>query len=53
MLWRKKLALINCYQTQVKKCSYLRDSLIQATAQYWGRFADYGLVEPLEVIRTV
>ena len=31
--------------------AYLAPDLIVATARYWGRFAGYGLAEPLEVIR--
>lgn len=47
-----KLNLLNCYASQLNKCAYLRQSLICATAEYWGRFCGYGLVEPLEVLRS-
>lgn len=46
-----KLALIGAYQSQTEKCAYLAPDLIRATARYWGRFAGYRLVEPLEVVR--
>ncbi len=49
----EKLSLLHCYQSQVKKCNYLEDSLIEANARYWGRFANYTLVEPMEVMRTL
>ena len=47
----EKQALISCYRSQHEKCRYLSSSLIASTAEYWGRFADYSKVEPLEVIR--
>jgi LmbE family N-acetylglucosaminyl deacetylase/ActR/RegA family two-component response regulator len=46
-----KLEAIRAYGSQVAKRPYLRESLLRATAEYWGRFAGYGLVEPLEVVR--
>lgn len=49
----EKQELISCYRTQTEKCRYLKESLITSTAEYWGRFAGFGLVEPLEVIRTI
>jgi len=48
----EKQALISCYRSQRDKCRYLRESLIESTAEYWGRFAGYAKVEPLEVIRS-
>ena len=33
------------------KRPHLRESLLGATAEYWGRFVGYGFVERLEVIR--
>jgi hypothetical protein len=30
----------------VVKRPYLRESLMRASAEYWGRFAQYGIVEP-------
>lgn len=49
----KKLQLIECYQTQTDKCKYLQKSVIESTAAYWGRFANYKPVEPFEVVRSV
>lgn len=46
-----KVAAIAAYASQVSKRQYLRESLLRATAEYWGRFTEYGFVEPLEVIR--
>ena len=48
-----KVELIKCYATQQEKCRYLKKSLIKASAEYWGRFANYSLVEPFEVVRSV
>ena len=50
---KEKKDLISCYRTQTTKCRYLKESLITSTAEYWGRYAGFGLVEPLEVIRTI
>ncbi len=50
---KRKLSLIKCYETQVNKCEYLKSSFIRANAEYWGRFANYSMVEPFEVIRSV
>jgi LmbE family N-acetylglucosaminyl deacetylase/CheY-like chemotaxis protein len=47
----RKVAAIGAYHSQIVKRPYLRETLLRATAEYWGRFAGYGLVEPLEVIR--
>jgi hypothetical protein len=33
------------------KRPYLRESLLRATAEYQGRFAQYGIAEALEVVR--
>ena len=46
-----KLELIEAYRTQTSKCAYLEPDLLEATARYWGRFAGYRHVEPLEVLR--
>ena len=46
-----KLGLIREHQSQ-EFCGYLQDHVIRSTAQYWGRFAEQNLVEPLEVIRS-
>jgi len=45
-----KLELLHAYGSQTTR-AYLTDDHIRATAAYWGRFAGYGLVEPLEVVR--
>jgi len=48
-----KMKAINCFtsQTVASNRPYLKKSIIQSTAQYWGRFSNYGYVEPYEVIR--
>jgi len=48
-----KMCAINCFisQTMVSARPYLSPSIIGSTAQYWGRFSNYGMVEPFEVIR--
>jgi len=47
-----KINLIGFHQSQKSKVAYLADSLIRSTAEYWGRFSKYGIVEPFEVIRS-
>ena len=47
----RKVEAIGAYRSQVVKRPYLRESLLRATAEYWGRFAQYGIAEPLEVMR--
>ncbi len=48
-----KMNAINCFTSQTVTCNrpYLKRSIIESTAQYWGRFSNYGYVEPYEVIR--
>jgi len=48
-----KMEAINCFTSQTIGCGrpYLTESIIRSTAEYWGRFSSYGLVEPFEVIR--
>ncbi len=46
-----KLAAIDQYSSQICKAPYLSRELTTATARYWGRFAGYLDVEPLEVVR--
>jgi len=46
-----KLDVLAAYATQTQTRAYLDDEHIRATAAYWGRFAGYGRVEPLEVVR--
>ncbi|HEY5803555.1 MAG TPA: PIG-L family deacetylase [Lysobacter sp.] len=48
---QRKLEAIDAYSSQTALRAYLAPDLIVATARYWGRFAGYGLAEPLEVIR--
>ncbi len=45
-----KQELLECFASQAK-APYLRPELVTATAQYWGRFAGYGAVEPFETVR--
>lgn len=47
----RKVEAIRAYHSQIVKRPYLRESLLRATAEYWGRYAGYGLVEPLEIVR--
>jgi len=47
-----KIKLIGFHRSQTTKVAYLADSLIRSTAEYWGRFSKYGIVEPFEVIRS-
>lgn len=46
----RKLEVLAAYPSQAGR-AYLVSDLIESTARYWGRFAGYSLVEPLEVIR--
>ena len=43
--------MIEAYRSQVVRHAGLEGDFIEATARYWGRHANYALVEPLEVIR--
>lgn len=45
-----KLRALQAYASQAGR-PYLAPDVIQATASYWGRFADYRMVEPLEIVR--
>jgi len=47
----KKIHAINAYQSQSATRPYLAPDLIRATARYWGRFSNYHLVEPMEIIK--
>lgn len=47
----KKLGALAIFESQHNSKPYLQPDLICATARYWGRFSNYGLVEPMEVIR--
>ena len=46
-----KLETIDRFGSQTQKAPYLDRQLTMATARYWGRFAGYCEVEPLEVVR--
>ncbi|MFL9482231.1 PIG-L deacetylase family protein [Chitinophagaceae bacterium LWZ2-11] len=46
-----KITMAAFYKSKADKQQYLSDTLIHSTAQYWGRFSRYGLVEPFEVVR--
>lgn len=45
-----KLAALDAYRTQAGR-TYLQPAQIEASAAYWGRFAQYARVEPLEILR--
>ena len=47
----RKVEAIGAYASQTAKRPYLRESLLRATAEYWGRFAQYGIAEALEAVR--
>jgi LmbE family N-acetylglucosaminyl deacetylase len=46
----RKLAALTAYKSQACR-AYLDPEMIRSTAAYWGRFAQYQLVEPLEVVK--
>ncbi len=47
----KKKEILSVFQTAEENRPYLKPQLIEASALYWGRFAGFGRVEPLEVVR--
>jgi LmbE family N-acetylglucosaminyl deacetylase/ActR/RegA family two-component response regulator len=47
----EKIQAIDCFSSQKDIRPYLTDSMIKSTAEYWGRFSNYNLVEPFEVAR--
>jgi LmbE family N-acetylglucosaminyl deacetylase len=47
----RKVEAIRAYHSQIVKRPYLRETLLRATTEYWGRYAGYGIAEPLEVVR--
>lgn len=47
----KKIKVINAFSSQSTIRPYLNEDLIRATARYWGRFCNYHLAEPMEVIK--
>ncbi|MEM9112401.1 MAG: PIG-L deacetylase family protein [Myxococcota bacterium] len=46
-----KLWAVDAYASQVGIRPYLDPNLLESNAKYWGRFRQYRLVEPFEVIR--
>lgn len=46
-----KLLVIEAFSSQCNSRPYLEPDLIRATARYWGRFCNYHLAEPMEVIK--
>jgi LmbE family N-acetylglucosaminyl deacetylase len=47
----EKINAIALYASQLHTRPYLHSEMIMATARYWGRFCNYNLVEPMEVIK--
>lgn len=47
----KKLKIISVFKSQIDIRPYLQADMILATARYWGRYSNYQLVEPMEVIK--
>lgn len=47
----KKLEIIALYKSQRSTKPYLQPEIVVATAKYWGRFCNYSLAEPMEVIK--
>ncbi len=47
----QKLDLIATHDSQASTRPYMEPALIDATARYWGRFADSRYAEPFEVVR--
>lgn len=47
----RKIKAIMCFSSQCEHRPYLQEDMIRASARYWGRYSNYGLVEPLEVTR--
>ncbi|CAM4444093.1 MAG: hypothetical protein LEGION0403_FIIPPAGN_00159 [Legionella sp.] len=46
-----KLLVLSLFSSQYSIRPYLEPDLIKAIARYWGRFSNYNLVEPMEVIK--
>lgn len=47
----EKLKIIAAYTSQRDIRPYLQSDMIRTIARYWGRFSNYSLVEPMEVIK--
>lgn len=48
---KAKLSAIECYKSQSELKPYLEKSFIYSTAKYWGRFSNYHLAEPYEIVK--
>lgn len=48
---KTKLSALQCYKSQSEIRPYLKKNFIYATANYWGRHANYHLAEPYEIIK--
>ncbi|MCP0913165.1 MULTISPECIES: PIG-L family deacetylase [Legionella] len=48
---KKKQEAIAVYTSQMDIRQYLKPEMIRAIALYWGRFNNYSLVEPMEIIK--
>ena len=51
--FERKLELIEAYASQTSVRPYLSADLLRSNAAYWGRYGNYRLVEPLEVVREI
>jgi len=49
----RKIELVSLHKTQAAIRPYMRPDHLRSTATYWGRFAGFRSVEPLEVYREV
>ncbi|KTD60072.1 PIG-L deacetylase family protein [Legionella shakespearei] len=47
----KKQNMIAAYTSQKDIRQYLQPDMIKATARYWGRFNNFALIEPMEIIK--
>lgn len=47
----KKKEMVSLFQTPETNRPYLKGSFVESAAIYWGRFAGFGRVEPMEVVR--
>lgn len=47
----EKLKILSAFQSQNNIRPYLHPEMIRASARYWGRFCNYQLVEPMEIIK--
>ena len=47
----RKKEIVSLFQTPEANRPYLKGTFVEASAVYWGRFAGFGKVEPMEVVR--